>query len=423
MSKITLIDKYQELFKSESRYFIISGGRGSSKSFSVATYLCLLMYFEKGHTILFTRYTLTSAHSSIIPEFTEKIELLGLQEEFEITQTEIICKRTGSNIIFRGIKASSGTNTAKLKSLNNVTTWIMDEAEELIEEEIFDKINLSVRKKDIQNRIILILNPTTKEHWIYKRFFEDKGVKPSSNLTKDDTTYIHTTYLDNIDNLDKSFIKEIENIKLNNPKKYYHQIEGGWLDKAEGVIFSNWEIGEFPIDEQFGIGLDFGYSIDPTAASKIIVDNKNKVIYIQEICYKQYMTTKDIAETLKKHVTNNLIIADLAEGRLIDELVKEHSLNVQKCKKGHNSVIEGIKLLEGFKLIISPDSTNMVKELNNYIWNDRKSGTPIDMYNHLIDGLRYYVTSINLHSVNLPNLGIGIKNNSSRLPRRKKQYI
>jgi len=169
--------------------------------------------------------------------------------------------------------------------------------------------------------------------------------------------------------------------------------------------------------------LDFGFSVDPTAAAKVIVDNKNKLVYVDEICYKTHMTTKDIADMLKKHVTNNLIVADLSEGRLIDELTKEHGLNVVKCKKGPNSIVEGIKLLEGFKMIISPTSINLIKELNNYIWNDRKSGTPIDMYNHLLDAIRYYVTTINVHQVELPNLGISVKNNNSRLTRKRKSYI
>ena len=83
----------------------------------------------------------------------------------------------------------------------------MDEAEELNDENIFDKIDLSVRSKEQDNRIILILNPTTKEHFIYQRWFESKGVDAGSNTTKTDTTYIHSTYLDNIENLSESYIK------------------------------------------------------------------------------------------------------------------------------------------------------------------------------------------------------------------------
>ena len=148
--------KYSPISTADSRYFIVTGGRGSGKSFSINLLLVLLTY-EAGHTILFTRFTLASAYISIIPEFIDKIETLNIQEDFHITKDEIINKRSGSKIIFKGIKTSSGDQTANLKSLTNVSTWVMDEAEELVDENIFDKIDLSVRNLKNQNRIIMIL--------------------------------------------------------------------------------------------------------------------------------------------------------------------------------------------------------------------------------------------------------------------------
>ena len=165
---IELNRKY-ELLGESSRYFVVTGGRGSGKSYSVNSLLVALTY-EKGHVILFTRYTMASAHISIIPEFIEKLEELDRVEDFHITKDEITNLHTGSKIIFKGIKTSSGDQTANLKSLQGVTTWVLDEAEELVHEDIFDKIDLSIRAKNKDNRVILILNPTTKEHFIYQRF-------------------------------------------------------------------------------------------------------------------------------------------------------------------------------------------------------------------------------------------------------------
>jgi phage terminase large subunit len=254
---IQINNKYRVIGEADSRYFVVTGGRGSGKSYSVNLLLTMLTY-EAGHTILFTRYTLTSAYISIIPEFIDKIETLGLHNDFHITKEEIVNLRTGSKILFKGIKTSSGDQTANLKSLQGVTTWVLDEAEELVDEDTFDKIDLSIRSKDKQNRVILILNPTTKEHWIYKRFFESKGVQEGSNTTKQDTTYIHTTYLDNLDNLSESFITQIEDIKKRRPEKFKHQIEGGWLQKADGVIFNNWSIGKYEHVGTTIYGQDFG---------------------------------------------------------------------------------------------------------------------------------------------------------------------
>ena len=386
---IVIDSKYKSLISEDSRYFIVSGGRGSGKSFSVNALLVKLTY-EAGHTILFTRYTLTSAYISIIPEFLEKLELFGRTQDFYITKDEIINKLTGSKIIFRGIKTSSGDQTANLKSLQGITTWVLDEAEELTDEQKFDTIDLSVRQQGKHNRVIMILNPTTKEHFIYKRFFEDRGIQEGTNTTKDNTTYIHTTYLDNLENLSESYIQQIESMKLRRPEKYKHQILGAWLNKAEGVIFENWNIGEFKRKGVSVWGQDYGFASDPTTLIETNIDTSTKTIYLKECVYLPKLTTSQIAELNLKHARDGLIVADSAEPRLISE-IKSKGCNIQPSIKGQGSVTYGISLLQDYDLVVSEDSINLIKELNNYCWLERKSNTPIDKYNHLIDAVRYAV--------------------------------
>ena len=385
---IEIHKKYKPILSEDSRYFIVSGGRGSGKSFTINALLVMLTY-EAGHTILFTRYTLTSAYISIIPEFIDKLELFNCVHDFHITKDEILNKKTGSKIIFRGIKTSSGDQTANLKSLQGITTWVVDEAEELTDEQKFDTIDLSVRQQGKQNRVILILNPTTKEHFIYTRFFEDRGVQEGSNKTKENTTYIHTTYLDNIDNLSKSYIDQIAQMRERRPEKYKQQMIGAWMSKAEGVIFSNWSIGEFKRSSVSVWGQDYGFAADPSTLVEVNIDKANKTIYLKECFYLPRLTTSQIAELNQKHARDGLIVADSAEPRLITEL-KRHC-NVKPSIKGQGSVTYGISLLQDYDLVVSPDSTNLIKELNNYRWLERKSNTPIDKYNHLIDAVRYAV--------------------------------
>lgn len=396
---ININSKYEPITTSDSRYYVVTGGRGSSKSFSVSL-LLLLLTFEKGHTILFTRYTLTSAYISIIPEFLEKIDLLKMESNFLINKDEIVNKLTGSKILFRGIKTSSGEQTANLKSLQGVTTLVIDEAEELTNEETFDKIDLSVRHQLLQNRIILILNPTTKEHFIYKRFFEGNGVNSGSNLTKDNVTYIHTTYLDNISNLSDSFVDQIETMKVRRPNKYNHQILGGWLDKAEGVIFSNWTLGDFKEVTKVVYGQDYGFSNDESTLVATSIDKKNKLIYVKECLYKPNLSTSQIAEVNRRVCGRDLIIGDSSEPRLISEL-KSKGCNIKGTIKGPGSVNYGISLLQDYDLIIDPSSINLMKELNNYVWLEKKSQTPIDKWNHIIDALRYAVA----YQLSSPNKG------------------
>ena len=381
-------NKAWDLLGSKSRYFVITGGRGSGKSFEVGRFVTLLS-FEQGHKILFTRQTMTSAHLSIIPEFKEKIELLKLEDLFSISKSEIKNKQSNSEIFFKGLKTSSGDQTANLKSLQGVTTWILDEAEELTDEDTFDKINLSIRSNEKQNRVILILNPATKEHWIYKKFFEQEGIKEGFNGTKGNTTYIHTTYEDNIKNLGVSFLQEVEKIKINNPSKYEHVILGGWLDKADGVVFTNWEFGAFnPNYLQTSFGMDFGFSIDPDALAEVAIDLKNKILYVKEHIYQRGLKTHELSKMLIEKTKGGLIIADSAEPRLIDDL-RFQKVNIQAVKKG--TIESGILRMQDFKIIVEPNSTNIAKELNNYCYLNKGSRLYVDNWNHIIDAIRYNV--------------------------------
>ena len=349
--------------------------------------------------VLFTRYTMTSAHLSIIPEFLEKIGLLGYEEVFSVNKAEVVNLKNNSDILFRGIKTSAGNQTGNLKSLTNVSNWVLDEAEELVDEDIFDTIDLSIREKDIQNRIILILNPVTKEHWIYKRFFEDKGVEAGFNGFKDNVCYIHSTYLDNIENLSTSFLDRIKTIKHRNFKKYQHKILGGWLDKAEGVVFENWSIGEFnPDGLQTSCGMDFGFSVDPDSLTEVAIDKKKHKIYLKEHIYKNGLKSNELAKIILDKVGEKLIIADSAEPRLIADL-RHLGVNIKPVKKG--TIESGITRMQDYELILTPESTNIAKELNNYIFSDKASKLYVDSYNHAIDGIRYNV----IYHLDNPNAG------------------
>ena len=353
----------------------------------------------KGIRILFTRYTMTSAHLSIIPEFLEKIGLLGFDGVFNINKSEVLNSSNNSDILFRGIRTSAGNQTASLKSLQGISCWVLDEAEELVDEDIFDTIDLSIREKDVQNRVILILNPVTKEHWIYKRFFEDKGVEAGFNGFRDNVCYIHSTYLDNIENLSQSFLERIKAIKHKNFKKYQHKILGGWLDKAEGVVFENWSIGEFnPDGLQTSCGMDFGFSVDPDSLVEVAIDKKKHKIYLKEHIYKNGLKSNELAQIIIDKVGDKLIIADSAEPRLIADL-RHLGVNIKPVKKG--TVESGITRMQDYELIITTESTNIAKELNNYVYADKGSKLYVDNYNHAIDASRYNI----IYHLDNPNAG------------------
>ncbi len=393
---VKIHEKYIPLWQSPSRYFVITGGRGSGKSFGVAVFLLNLTY-EEGHKVLFTRYTMISAQTSIIPEFIEKIDMMGVAEDFRITKDEIINLTTGSSIIFKGIRTSSGNQTAALKSLNGVTTFVLDEAEELVDESVFDKIDFSVRSQIKQNRCILILNPTTKEHWIYQRFFQSYGVIDAYNGSNNDITYVHTDYRDNKDNLSESFLVQVMDMKRRRPDKYQHQILGGWLAKAEGTIFKNWRVGEYLQTEHTCYGQDFGFATDLTTLVKISVDKEGRKMWVKEIYGKPNLSTEEIATRNKMECGMDLIICDNSEPRLLNEM-KRKGVNVKPTIKRQGSIMSGIALMQDFEIIVDRESHGVIRELNNYTWQEKNS-KPIDKWNHFLDacryGLQYLVQGVN----------------------------
>jgi predicted phage terminase large subunit-like protein len=324
MTAIQLIDAYKPLFVNppKTRYYLVTGSRGSGKSYTVNLFLLNLTY-EEGHVILFTRYTLVSAFISIIPEFIDKIELLGKEADFEVTQSEIINKVTGSRIIFRGIKTSSGVNTANLKSIAGVTTFVLEEAEELIDEDVFDRIDLSVRDKNRPNRVIMIMNPSFKSHWIYKRFV--------SNFNHSVCTNIHTTYLDNIQNLSQSFIDQAERVKKENIHRYEHLFLGKWLDDAEGLLWNRPILDRARITTKPDLKR-IVVAIDPAVTANMESDETGIIVagkdqdgkgYVLEDLSGKYSPNEwaKIAQQAAKNWNADCIVAEKNQGGLLVESV------------------------------------------------------------------------------------------------------
>lgn len=395
---------YYPLYQNTDKFIIlITGGRGSGKSFSTSTFLERLTFemtpAEKiVHQILYTRYTMVSANISIIPEFLEKAELDGTQKFFRSTRSEVINRMTGSKVMFRGLKTSSGTQTAKLKSIHGITTFVVDEAEEWVSEKEFETIMLSIRQKGIQNRIIIVMNPTDNNHWVYKRFIENTheevmydGV-PVQISTHPNVLHIHTTYLDNIENLSPEFIKEVEDMKANDPEKYAHTVMGRWADVAEGAVFKHiGVVKEFPKwCKKVAIGLDFGFAADPSAAVMcgIIGDD----LYIDELFYKTGMLSSDLVKALRRY-GDMKVYSDSADPRLIQE-IHNGGIKIYPVEKGAGSIIAGIDKMLTMNIFVTERSYNLRKEFRNYVWDKDKDGNyinqPIDAYNHGIDASRYF---------------------------------
>jgi len=199
--------------------------------------------------------------------------------------------------------------------------------------------------------------------------------------------------------LPESFLKNIDNIRVTNPNKYKHKILGGWLDKAEGVVFTNWSFGAFnPDGLQTSCGMDFGFSVDPDTLTEIAIDKSKRKIYVKEHLYRNGLGTTELANIINSRVGNKLIIADSAEPRLISDL-KFKGINIKAVKKG--TIESGILTMQDFEIVVEPNSSNIAKELNNYVYLDKGSKLYLDDWNHAIDGIRYNV----IYNLDNPNKG------------------
>lgn len=229
-------------------------------------------------TCLFSRYTMAAAEDSIIPEFNTRIEELDRSKHFRAVKNNIYCEN-GNKILFRGLKTSSGNQTAKLKSIEGLNIFVLDEGEEWDSEDDFDTINGSIREKDTINWILIILNPSHINHWIYRRFFKPNGIPQEFNGIRNGIQFIHTTYLDNRENLSKDYLNMIARTKELSLQKYNHLYLGHWIDENHNALWRMRWIDENRVYREPANLKRVVVSVDP-AISKNINSDETGIITV-----------------------------------------------------------------------------------------------------------------------------------------------
>jgi phage terminase large subunit len=218
-------------------------------------------------------------------------------------------------------------------------------------------------------------------------------------LAEQDSELIVLTYRDNEalpatirDDIEAAQVKAATSTYWANWWKVYGLGEVGSL---QGVVFDDWQQVDgidFAGDKLVAIGLDWGYTNDPTAV--VAVYKRGSSILLHELIYQNGLTNQDIAEHLRKLGINRSwpIIADSAEPKSIEE-VHRLGFNIHPATKGADSIRNSIDILKRQPLLVTRESTNLIKELRNYTWDTDKTGAslgvPIDRYNHAIDAVRY----------------------------------
>jgi phage terminase large subunit len=385
MSKILPInDVYLPYLDNKTRVEDFYGGRGSGKSVFASQKKVLQAAQEPHHKILCVRKVARTLRLSVWPRLKAVICELGVQvkeNKSELTYTF----QNGSQILCVG-----ADDPEKLKSLEGITSAWIEEATELTEED-FDNIDIALRnEKYHKNQITLTHNPVPvvpgQMHWIQKRCI---------NVDSKDVVVLKTTHKDNAF-LPEENRKRIEALKETN-YSLYRMWGLGEFTTLEGVVFENWDIvDEVPENADFlGYGLDFGFTIDPSALVGIWQHDKD--IWVKEIFYSSGLTNQDIAGLIKKNEIqrSDLIVADSAEPKSIEE-IRRAGFNVHPCVKGKDSIYWGINYMKQFKLHVLRGSVNVIRELSTYCWSRDKDGNllpkPVDENNHSIDAMRYRIT-------------------------------
>jgi phage terminase large subunit len=418
-------DEFKELPTDQQEYWLqlsrvtricVSGGRDSGKTFGVGVFSATASA-DYGHSILYTRYTMSSTDKSITKALENRIEEMGLNPYFKQANNTFDVVGSRGEISITGQKTSSGNQTAKLKSIEDYSIFITDEAEELPSFMEWDKTCRSLRRKDVQCLSILVFNGPNIDHWIIEEKFKSNGVDLGFNGIVGQTLYIHTTYIDNgQENMAEHNWNDYEAKRLdwelyNNTKtnerenlpesvvknaKYYNHVCLGMCRMELGdVIYPDWEIGEFNNDLPYKcFGLDFGSS-DPDALVKIALDHKNLRIYLNEEFYKNNTSADGLHDILVDRCGyRSLIVADNNERRMIQDL-ENKGLNIRKARKtGNASPVRRIRTIQNYKLIVTKNSLNLQESLRKYVWHDKRSGVPKHEFSHLPNAFEYAVMDL-----------------------------
>lgn len=384
---IRLNEKFAPLFEGGFLYYGFYGGRGSGKSHGVAQYA--ITAAVNGFERIFTARQFknsTDISSKILYE--NKIRALGLEALFDIKDKYIECKTTGTVMQFLGLDR----NPDSIRSLEGATLTIFEEAQTLSQYAIQTAGDTVMREKN--SRMVFVWNPINA-HDPVDRMLRGKNPPALSYVSK--INYTDNEYFDKT-----NLVYQMEHLRKTNLNLYRHVWEGEYFGGGEKRVFQNVEIGIIPRENLSNpqYGLDFGSSRDPNAAVRLYVNERDKWIYIEKT-FRAPGDTDMVLAGLSDlvHDQHSQVICDSAWPQSI-AVIKKSYPSAYGAKKGANSVVDGIKWLQSFKIYIHPDCKDMIEEAQLYSWQSDKyrtneDGSPLllpypeDTNNHLWDAVRY----------------------------------
>ncbi|MCL2828691.1 MAG: PBSX family phage terminase large subunit [Oscillospiraceae bacterium] len=393
---------YGDFWRFRGRYRVVKGSRGSKKSKTAALWFIVHLTRYPAANLLVVRRVLGTLKDSCWAELKWAAGRLGVSDQWRFSQSplEATHVRTGQKIFFRGLDAPMKINSISVTVGQLCWLWV-EEAFELPREADFDMLDEAIRGKNAEElfkQVTLTFNPWDERHWLKTRFFDPAPVPEVLAMTVD---YRINEFLDGRD------LALFVEMAQRNPRRYQVAGLGQW-GVHEGLIFENWRQERFDRAEILGragvapvFGLDFGFTNDPTALFCGALDRENQTLYVWDEMYERGLSNMAIFRAVSEMGAGREVIrADSAEPKSIEELRRLGLTKIRGVKKGPDSVRFGISALQDYEIVIHPKCGHFIREISAYVWDqDGVTGAGINRpagrcEDHLMDAMRYAMEGV-----------------------------
>ena len=387
------------------RYAILMGGRGNGRSGTASRFSISHLVSSKYTRGAIMRATREDIRASSWQALNDRLIEREAEKGVHITENDMKMECGRNSLRAFGFRASSGSLTARLKSLEDINYVWIEEAEEIGEAE-FRKLDDTLRTVKGKIQIVFTMNTPPKGHWILNKWFDliphgevKRFYIPQVKKDVKDVLFIGGTWRENEPNMDKATVERYQRYKDTIPEYYWQVIEGLSPEEVRGKIYTGWQlIDSIPHEARLvAFGEDYGWFPDPACVVAIYYWNGSYII--DELVYGTELTNEFLAREIKK-VDNGRkikVVADSAEPKSIAEQ-RRYGINVQPCAKGKDSVSFRIKVTAQKKIYVTRRSTNVWEAYEKYAWEENKDGQPTGKpdhtWSHPMDAVSYPIADM-----------------------------
>ncbi len=391
--------------KTDWRYAILMGGRGNGRSGTASRYAVSNLLGKNYIRGAIMRATREDIRASCWGEITDRLTEQGIASQFHVVDNDMFIERGTNSLRAHGFRASSGSLTARLKSLAGYNFVWIEEAEEIGEEE-FRTLDDTLRTVKGNIRIVFTLNTPAKNHWILRKWFDmipsgQQGFYiPKLKSDVKDVLYIPGTMDENLPNLDVHTIERYKEYQYNNPNYYYQVIRGLSPEEVRGKIYTGWQlIDQVPKEARLvKFGLDWGWYPDPVSVVALYYYNGSYIV--DEIIHGTNIEDELVANAIKKVSgwQSTYVVCGADEPKSI-EMLRKYQIRAEPTDNRKGSINFRIKATSTKKIMVTRQSKNVWAGYEVYRWAEDRDGNPKNEPDHegsdSMDAVSYAIASIN----------------------------